>query len=151
MVLPVDLSLRPDLRRPELFSQDFQARLNPGGSVGIRQAGVNPNGTGHAGETLGRRQEPWERMAAFQGGGGGGFHRASIDYGSNRARDQRMKQGGGTAGTVVIDGPAPRPEQRPFELPAGLSGFARSALVAERAANFEEQSRGNLARLGRAR
>jgi hypothetical protein len=139
MLPPVDLSLRPDLRRPELNSPEYQARLNPGHPQAVRQTSIESNRSGEAGDRLGPRASGWERMAAFQAAGGFGLPRGGVDYGSNRARSQL---GASNHGSVEIDGqacaaaPATGPALRP-----GLTGHERSAVVNERAALFEERAR----------
>jgi hypothetical protein len=139
MLPPVDLSLRPDLRRPELNSSEYQARLNPGHPQAVRQTTIEPRASGESGERLGPRASGWERVAAFQASGGFGLPRGGVDYGSNRARSQL---GQPNHGAVEVDGRvrAAAPSTGPA-LRAGLTGHERAAVVNERAALFEERAR----------
>lgn len=108
MGLPLTSTLPPMDRRQDFWSEAHQALLNPGAKVQLPAVGVRPGQTGVGNNSLGREQEPWERLQNFQLAAGVAFDQglglAPDSYGSSRKKPPRRNLMGTDKGAVAIDG-----------------------------------------------
>ena len=145
MGLPLTSNLPPVDRRQDLWSEAHQALLNPGAKVQLPAVGVRPGQAGVGNNSLGREQEPWERVQNFQLAGSFGFDRglglAPDSYGSSRKKPPRRNLMGTDKGAVAIDGqPQEAAKKAPPIIDPKLSSHQKLQMAHAMAAHLEERN-----------
>ncbi|MFO0722337.1 MAG: hypothetical protein U1E65_01060 [Myxococcota bacterium] len=145
---PVGAGLPQVDRRQELWSENHLANLNPGSRLQVPATNIRSTNAGVGGQSLGRKQEPWERMEAMHLAAGGGFDRGlglNPNYGANKPKHARRMIA--QKSSIEIDNA--QPKSGPAKIDPSLSGVDKVLAAHEMAAKFEEHGNDSASRLGR--